>query len=115
MVGGVFSSCVEAVELRLSDSDDTLVFILHVSPNAPVYSRTLHLVFPNIGNEFKRFSVEADDIMTAIWLLGTLKADLGTTVLIQTRCLNVSCKYCLAGKAGSDCGTARRWVTQQTQ
>jgi hypothetical protein len=65
VVGGVFSSCVEAVDLRLSDSDVTLVFILHASPNAPAYSRTLQPVCPNMGNEFKRLSVEEDEIMFA--------------------------------------------------
>jgi hypothetical protein len=82
VVGGVFSSCVEAVELRLNDLDVTLVFILHVSSNAQAYSRALQPVCPNIGNEFKSLSVEADEIMTATRLVCTLRADVGTVVLL---------------------------------
>jgi hypothetical protein len=83
VVGGVFSSCVDAVDLRMDDSDVTLVFILELSSSAQAYSRTLQLVCPNIGNEFKRFSVEADEIISATWLAFTLKTNVRIAILFS--------------------------------
>jgi hypothetical protein len=76
VVGGVvFSSCVEAVDLRLSDSDVALVFLLRVSSNTPANSSALMPKLPNIGKEFKRLSVDVGEIILATGLAGTLKTD----------------------------------------
>ena len=71
----MFSSCVEDVDLRLSDSDVALVFLLRVSSKTPANSRALIPKFPNIGNEFKRLSVDVGEIIFVTGLASTLKAD----------------------------------------
>ena len=67
----MFSSCVEAVDLRLSDSDVALVFLKRASPNAPAYSRALQPVCPNMGKAFKRLSVDKEEIMFVAGLAGS--------------------------------------------
>lgn len=64
----VFSSCVETLDLRLSESDVALVLFLRVASRLPAYSRALIPGWPNIGKEFKRFSVDAEvDILVNGW------------------------------------------------
>jgi hypothetical protein len=100
VVGDVFSSCVQAVDLRLSDSDVTLVFVLQLSSNIPAYSRTLQRVCPNIGNEFKRLSVEADEIMFATWLPSILELDAQIAILFSFQCQSAGLDYCSTRNTG---------------
>lgn len=59
----VFSSCVDVVDLRLSDSEVTLVFLLRVASTLPAYSNAEIPGWPNIGNEFNKCSVDVEENM----------------------------------------------------
>lgn len=104
----MFSSCVEAVDLRLSDSDVALVFLKRASSNAPAYSRALQPVCPNMGNAFKRFSVDKEEIMFAAGSAGSLKQ---RPELQTSSCSGTPAQ--VASTVGRERVTTKRKVAQQ--
>lgn len=109
--GGLFSSCVEATDLCFKDANVSLVLLLRVASRLPAYSSAEIPGWPNIGNEFRRLSVDNVEHMSAAGYRAALMLTPNCKLVVSDH-QSASCEYRFGTFSRE--GGLRTWHNQES-